>query len=61
LSLAAASFSSGYLQVEFGRAAYLFMAAIALAGLGLAALLLRRGDHPAPEPRAGHNVSETGM
>jgi PPP family 3-phenylpropionic acid transporter len=64
LSLAAASFSSGYLQVEFGRAAYLFMAAIALAGLafaGLAALLLGRGDHPAPEPRAGHNVSETGM
>jgi MFS transporter, PPP family, 3-phenylpropionic acid transporter len=64
MSLAAASFSSGYLQVEFGRAAYLFMAAIALAGLalaGLAALLLRRGDHPTLEPRAGHNVSETGM
>jgi MFS transporter, PPP family, 3-phenylpropionic acid transporter len=64
LSLAAASFSSGYLQVEFGRAAYLFMAAIALAGLtfaGLAAFRLPRGDHPTPGPRAGHNVSETGM
>jgi MFS transporter, PPP family, 3-phenylpropionic acid transporter len=64
LSLAAASFSSGYLQVEFGRAAYFFMAALALAGLaiaGMAALHLRRGDHPKLEPRAGHNLSETGM
>jgi PPP family 3-phenylpropionic acid transporter len=38
LSLAAASFGSGYLQIEFGRGAYVFMAAIALAGLGLAGL-----------------------
>jgi PPP family 3-phenylpropionic acid transporter len=51
LSLAAASFWSGYLQVEFGRRAYLFMAAIAFAGLlvaGIAALLLR--GHAATEP-----------
>jgi PPP family 3-phenylpropionic acid transporter len=44
LSLATASFWSGYLQVEFGRGAYLFMAGIALAGLsliGIAALILR--------------------
>jgi PPP family 3-phenylpropionic acid transporter len=38
LSLAAATFASGFLQVEFGRAAYLFMAGIAIAGLLLAAL-----------------------
>jgi CHASE2 domain-containing sensor protein len=44
LSLATASFWSGYLQVEFERGAYLFMAGIALAGLslvGIAALVLR--------------------
>jgi len=64
LSLAGASFSSGYLQVEFGRAGYVFMAAIALAGLALAALaalILGRGASPPPEPGAGHNLSETGM
>ena len=52
LSLAAASFWSGHLQVEFGRGAYLVMAAIALAGLtlsGLAALLLRGTNHT-PRP-----------
>jgi PPP family 3-phenylpropionic acid transporter len=42
LSLAAASFSCGYLQVEFGRGAYLFMAGIALAGMGLAGLAALR-------------------
>jgi PPP family 3-phenylpropionic acid transporter len=46
LSLATASFWSGYLQVEFGRGAYLFMAGIALAGLSLAAIaaLVLRGS-----------------
>ncbi|MEA2842317.1 MAG: transporter, family, 3-phenylpropionic acid transporter [Methylobacteriaceae bacterium] len=38
LLLAAASFWSGYLQVEFGRVAYLFMVGIAVAGLALAGL-----------------------
>jgi PPP family 3-phenylpropionic acid transporter len=50
LSLAAASFWSGYLQVEFGRAAYLFMVGIAVAGLalaGLAAFVLHNDATPA--------------
>jgi MFS transporter, PPP family, 3-phenylpropionic acid transporter len=53
LSLAGASLSSGYLQVEFGRGAYLFMAGIALAGLslaGMAALLLRSAGRHTPRP-----------
>jgi PPP family 3-phenylpropionic acid transporter len=53
LSLAAASLSSGYLQVEFGRGGYFFMAGIAVTGLalaGLAALTLRRSHSPTPEP-----------
>jgi PPP family 3-phenylpropionic acid transporter len=50
LSLAAVTFWSGFLQVEYGRGAYLFMAGIALAGLilaGIAALTLRAGDRTA--------------
>jgi MFS family permease len=46
LSLAAATFASGFLQAEYGRRAYLFMAGIALAGLllaGLARILIRGG------------------
>jgi PPP family 3-phenylpropionic acid transporter len=53
LSLAAASFWSGYMQVEFGHAAYLAMAAIAFAGLslaGLAALVLLRGGNRTLRP-----------
>ena len=49
LSLAAATFWSGFLQAGFGRGAYVFMAGIAAAGLGLgagAALTLRRGGTP---------------
>jgi PPP family 3-phenylpropionic acid transporter len=45
VALAAASFSSGYLQVEFGRGAYLFMAGIALAGMALAGLAGLRIRH----------------
>jgi PPP family 3-phenylpropionic acid transporter len=46
VALAAASLWSGFLQAEFGRGAYLFMAAIALAGLGLAgfAAFILRGS-----------------
>ena len=47
LSLATASLASGYFQAEFGRGAYLFMAGIAAAGIGLAslaALRRRRGN-----------------
>jgi PPP family 3-phenylpropionic acid transporter len=50
LSLTAATFSSGFLQVEYGRGAYFFMAAIALTGLILAciaALTLRGRDRAA--------------
>jgi PPP family 3-phenylpropionic acid transporter len=50
LSLTTATFASGFLQAEFGRGAYLFMAGIALAGLilaGIAALTLRAGDRTA--------------
>jgi PPP family 3-phenylpropionic acid transporter len=54
LSLTGATFSSGFLQVEYGRGAYLFMAAIAFTGLILAciaALTLRGRDRAAiPEP-----------
>ncbi len=45
LSLASATFASGFLQAEYGRDAYLFMGAIAAAGLmlaGFAGLRLRR-------------------
>jgi PPP family 3-phenylpropionic acid transporter len=53
LSLASASFASGYLQLAFGRGAYLFMAGIALVGLllaGLAAFALRCGSRRATTP-----------
>jgi PPP family 3-phenylpropionic acid transporter len=49
LSLAAATFWSGFLQAGFGRGAYVFMAGIAATGLGLGAgvaLTLRRGGTP---------------
>jgi PPP family 3-phenylpropionic acid transporter len=51
LSLAAATFWSGFLQAGFGRGAYLFMVGIAAVGLGLAglaALTLRRGSAAEP-------------
>jgi PPP family 3-phenylpropionic acid transporter len=52
LSLAAASFWSGHLQVAFGRGAYLVMAGIALTGLSLAGFgaLLLRGTNHTPRP-----------
>lgn len=51
LSLAAATLASGFLQVDFGRGAYLFMAGIALAGLLLAVLggSVVRGAHLAEQ------------
>jgi PPP family 3-phenylpropionic acid transporter len=49
LALAAASFGSGFLQVEFGRRAYFFMAGIAMAGLSLAAIAaFFRRQHASP-------------
>jgi hypothetical protein len=50
VTLAAVTFWSGFLQAEFGRGAYIFMAGIAAVGLvcaGSAALALRGSHSPA--------------